>query len=160
GEHVELEDEYLFPMLKSSDVAGCRQNVGNRWMIVPQRSLSASTQEIEMRAPDTWKYLRAHREYLAKRKSSIYRGKPDFAIFGVGSYSFSSWKVAISGLYKSLRFTKVGPFQGKPVVLDDTSNFLPCPSEASATLLMSLLESTEAQTFYRAMIFWDAKRPI
>jgi len=66
------------------------------------------------------------------------------SIFGVGDYSFSPWKIAISGMYKSLRFVKVGPFQAQPVVFDDTTNFIPCPSETAATLLLSLLESDES----------------
>jgi hypothetical protein len=71
---------------------------------------------------------------LAKRGSSIYRDKPDFSIFGVGEYTFSPWKVAIAGMYKSLGFVKVGMRDGKPIVFDDTTNFLPCPSEAAADL--------------------------
>jgi hypothetical protein len=78
----------------------------------------------------------------------------------VGDYTFSRWKIAISGMYKNLRFVKIGPFEEQPVVFDDTTNFIPCPSESAATMLLSLLESDEARTFYKSFIFWDAKRPI
>jgi hypothetical protein len=160
GQTVELELDYLFPMLKSSEVAGGATGTGTRWMIVPQRRIGQSTAPIAERAPRTWQYLQAHRELLAKRGSSIYRDKPDFSIFGVGEYTFSPWKVAIAGMYKSLRFAKVGTRDGKPIVFDDTTNFLPCPSEAAADLVLAMLESTTAQTFYRAFVFWDAKRPV
>ena len=33
---------------------------------------------------------------LDNRKSSIYNKRPRFSIFGIGDYSFSKWKVAIS----------------------------------------------------------------
>ena len=33
--------------------------------------------------------MSANKEYFDKRKSSIYRDKPDFSIFGVGDYSFN-----------------------------------------------------------------------
>jgi hypothetical protein len=160
GETVELEGDYLFPMLKTSEVAGGNTGACARWMVVPQRRIGDSTAEIAERAPKTWAYLQAHRSRLEKRGSSIYRGKPDFSIFGVGDYSFAPWKVAISGMYKTLRFVKVGSCDGKPVVFDDVTNFMPCRSEAAASLLLSMLESEPARMFYRAFVFWDAKRPV
>jgi hypothetical protein len=54
----------------------------------------------------------------------------------------------------------VGPIQGKPAVLDDTSYFLPCQTQEQAEYLVALLNSPTAQAFYRAFVFWDAKRPI
>jgi len=159
-ELLDLEPDYLLPMFKTSEVAAGRVDHCNRRMIVTQRRIGEQTTGIAERAPKTWSYLQRHWALFSKRGSSIYRGKPRFSIFGVGDYSFSPWKIAISGMYKSLRFVKVGPFQAQPVVFDDTTNFIPCPSEAAATLLLSLLESDEARTFYNAFIFWDAKRPI
>ena len=160
GELLDLEPEYLLPMFKTSEVAGGRVDHCHRRMIVTQRCIGEQTAGIAERAPKTWSYLQRHRALLGKRGSSIYRGKPEFSIFGVGDYTFSPWKIAISGMYKSLRFVKVGPRHAQPVVFDDTTNFIPCPSETAATLLLSLLESDEARTFYKAFIFWDAKRPI
>ena len=108
----------------------------------------------------TWQYLQKHSALLEKRGSSIYRGRPPFSIFGVGDYSFSPWKVAISGLYKKLEFVIVGNVNGKPIVLDDTCYFLPCQTEDEARFLVSLLKSAEARDAFAALIFWDAKRPI
>jgi methylase of polypeptide subunit release factors len=159
-ELLDLEPDYLLPMFKTSEVAAGRVDHCHRRMIVTQRCIGEQTADIAERAPKTWSYLQHHCALLSKRGSSIYRGKPKFSIFGVGEYSFSPWKIAISGMYKSLRFVKVGPFQAQPVVFDDTTNFIPCPSETAATLLLSLLESDEARTFFKAFIFWDAKRPI
>jgi methylase of polypeptide subunit release factors len=159
-ELLDLEPDYLLPMFKTSEVAAGRVDHCHRRMIVTQRRIGEQTAGIAERAPKTWSYLQRHCALLSKRGSSIYRGKPVFSIFGVGDYSFSPWKIAISGMYKSLRFVKVGPFQAQPVVFDDTTNFIPCPSENAATLLLSLLESDEARTFFSALIFWDAKRPI
>ncbi|HET6249687.1 MAG TPA: methyltransferase domain-containing protein [Tepidisphaeraceae bacterium] len=160
GEFLDLEPDYLLPMFKTSEVAGGRVGHCHRRMIVTQRCIGEQTAGIAERAPKTWSYLQRHRALLAKRGSSIYRGKPEFSIFGVGDYTFSPWKIAISGMYKNLKFVIVGPCQAKPAVFDDTTNFIPCPSEAAATMLLSLLDSDVARTFYRAFIFWDAKRPI
>jgi hypothetical protein len=160
GELVELEDTYLFPMLKSSQVAkGIAMNQ-NRFMLVTQRAVGESTTRIQKTAAHTWAYLVAHADLLNKRGSSIYRNRPSFSVFGVGDYTFAPWKVAISGFYKKLAFATVGPISGKPVVLDDTAYFLPCQTKEQAEYLASLLSSPTAREFYKAFVFWDTKRPI
>ncbi len=159
GELVDLEDTYLYPMLKSSHVAKGGGN-GNRYMLVTQRTVNEDTTGLQNRAPRTWSYLKAHADLLNRRGSSIYRNRPPFSIFGVGEYSFAPWKIAISGFYKKLAFVTVGPIKGKPVVLDDTSYFLPCQTQVQAEYLGALLNSSIAQEFYEAFVFWDTKRPI
>jgi hypothetical protein len=160
GELVEIEAEFLYPMLKSSDVARGGPIGSHRFMLVTQQAIGQDTRHIERSASRTWRYLTRHRASFEKRGSAIYKGKPPFSIFGVGDYTFAPWKVAISGLYKKLEFRIVGPHDGKPVVLDDTCYFLACSSEAEAQLLYSLLCSEPAKQFYAAFVFWDAKRPI
>jgi hypothetical protein len=159
-ELIDLEDDFLFPMLKSSDLAKGRTGKGRRWMIVPQRSVKDDTDCVRQNAPKTWAYLRSHLEALNKRASSIYRGRPLFSVFGVGEYSFAPWKVAISGFYKQLGFATVGPFAGKSTVLDDTSYFLPFQNKQQAEFVASLLNSDVAKSFFGAFVFWDSKRPI
>ena len=157
-EHVSVEEEVVYPLLKSSDVAHGR--APRKRVLVPQRSMSESPLALQQRAPLAWRYLLAHQEAVARRASSIYRNRPPFSIFGVGAYSFAQWKVAIAGLYKTLRFVKIAPFEGRPVLLDDTCYFLPCETEAECDLLIELLASQPATEFLSALTFWDAKRPI
>ncbi len=159
GEQVEVEHDVLFPLLKSSDVAkGITKS--SRAVIVPQRALGEDTSALRQRAPNAWAYLSKHRGLLAARKSSIYRRQPEFAVFGVGPYSFAPWKVAISGLYKRCAFTLVGPDAEQPVMLDDTCYFLPFAREAEARAAATALRSPLALDFLTSRIFWDAKRPI
>lgn len=160
GERVELEDDFMFPMLKSSDIAKDRVETPTRWMLVPQRAVTDDPQAIRSVSPGTWRYLWNHREALDNRRSSIYRNRPRFSVFGVGPYTFEPWKVAISGFYKRLGFVAVGPFEAKPVVFDDTVCFTACRTESEARLIASLLNSEAAREFFSAFIFWDAKRPI
>lgn len=159
GERVFLEDDFLFPMLKSSDVGNHRLTPRSK-MIVTQKYVGEDTGKIQRTAPLTWSYLTRHADLLNRRGSSIYRKKPPFSIFGVGPYSFMPWKIAISGLYKSLRFVKVGPSLEKPTVFDDTITFLPCNSEDEADFLLEALSSQPATDFLKSMIWWDEKRPI
>jgi len=158
GVRVDLEADAVFPLLKSSDLARNRQP--RKWLLVPQRNMAASPEELQRSAPKAWQYLLSNSGLLAKRGSSIYRNRPPYSIFGVGEYSFSRWKVAISGLYKKLAFVEVPPFQDRPVVLDDTCYFFPCQTEQECKTLHELLQSESAREFWSAFIFWDAKRPI
>jgi methylase of polypeptide subunit release factors len=161
GELVDLEDEYVFPMLKSSDLATSVQvRYGRKYMLVTQSLVGENTDAIQINAPRTWDYLLRHRALLDARGSSIYKKRPSFSVFGVGDYAFAPWKVAISGFYKSLNFKVVEPVLGRPVVLDDTAYFLPCWSREEADFIAQLLASKPAQDFLRSMIFWDEKRPI
>ena len=159
SEKLSLEPTYLFPMLKSSELMK-PEIEPKKFMLVPQSAPEEETTHIQRDAPKTWAYLIAHGDLLDRRSSSIYRKRPRFSVFGVGPYSLSSWKVAVSGFYKSLNFRAVGPIKGKPVVLDDTCYFLPCASSAEAQRIVELLSSNSAKTFFNSYIFWDAKRPI
>lgn len=159
GELISLEPQFVFPMLKSSDIAQGKTTT-NRWMLVTQRSIGEDTSEIARSAPETWNYLSRHAELLDRRGSSIYRGRPRFSVFGVGNYTFAPWKVAISGFYKRLTFQWIGPANDKPVVLDDTCSFLPCDSEEQARVVSEMLNSEPAQQFLSSIVFWDSKRPI
>lgn len=159
GERVDIEDAFLYPLLKSSDVSK-GSTEPRRYVLVPQRTTGEDTSPIQKKAPRTWKYLNAHADLLNGRASSIYRNRPPFSIFGIGPYSFSPWKVAISGLYKSLTFTIVGPVEERPVMLDDTCYFVPCQTEAEARLLKKLLDEERATKLFTSYIFWDDKRPI
>lgn len=160
GELIKLEHDYIYPMLKSSDIGNGDVRLGRKYMLVTQRFVGEDTKGIKRTAPATWRYLENHDDALSKRASSIYYNRPRFSIFGVGGYSFSPWKVAISGFYKRLSFKVVGLLEGKPVVLDDTIYFLPCWFETEANFIAHLLNSQPALDFLDSMIFWSDKRPI
>jgi hypothetical protein len=158
GESVDVETHLLYPLLKGSDVANARLERG-RMLLVPQRAVGEDTRVLRQTAPKAWAYLQSHADLFARRKSSIYRNRPPFSIFGVGPYSFTRWKVAVSGLYKRHKFVVVPPIGDRPVVFDDTVYFTPCDTEAEAALVSRLLNSDLARDFFRALIFWDEKRP-
>lgn len=160
GERIALEEACLYPLLKSSDLANGNTDAPRRWMLVPQLTAQADTEPLRELAPRTWSYLLAHAALLDGRRSSIYRKRPRFAVFGVGEYSFSPYKVAISAFYKRFQFHVLGKHQSKPMVVDDTVNFLSCSSREEAQRLASLLNSRIARDFYSAFVQWDAKRPI
>jgi hypothetical protein len=165
GAVVDVEPEYVYPLLKGADLARpagtapSREHV-RRAVIVPQTRIGQDTRPLERAAPRLWAYLSGHAAALARRKSSIYRGRPPFAIFGVGPYSFAPYKAAVSGLHKTPRFRAIGPVGGRPVMLDDTAYFLACGTPEQAALATAILEDEAAQGFLRSLTFRDAKRPI
>jgi hypothetical protein len=159
GKAVDIEDEYVFPLLKSSDIGNGRVVI-RKSVLVTQRNTGDSTLDIKHKAPKTWAYLMEHSDALDGRKSSIYAKRPRFCVFGIGAYSFAPWKVCVSGLYKQITFVPVPPYRGRPVMVDDTCYSIPCKTREEAELLFDLLSSDVATSFLGSLIFLDSKRPI
>jgi hypothetical protein len=160
GEIASVEGEHIFPLLKSSDLNN-RDNPSARFRtLITQKELGEDTTLLREKSPKLWGYLSAHKEAFEARKSSIYTGRPPFSIFGIGAYSFSNYKVAVSGMYKTVRFRVVGPQDGKPVMLDDTCYFVPCESAEQAAVISALLNTETCLSFFNSLIFLDSKRPV
>ena len=160
GEVLDLEPEYVLPLLKATDIFRGRQRELTKWVIVPQQTFGAETDSLADRAPRLWAYLTAHGDALDGRRSSIYRNRPRFSVFGHGDYTYAPYKVAISGLHKSPVFRLVAPLDGRPVVLDDTCYFLPFTDPADAERATEVLNSPRCRDLIESMVFWDSKRPI
>lgn len=160
GQTVTVEDDYLFPLLKSTDVFRGKHRTLARYVIVPQRSYGDDTSGLQQAAPKLWKYLQRNAARLDGRKSSIYRNRPRFSVFGHGNYTYAPYKVAVSGLHKQPAFRLIGPLARKPVVLDDTCYFLPFDDASEACVVAAVLAGAPCQELLNAIVFWDAKRPL
>ena len=160
AEIVSVEAEYVYPLLKGSDLYHGADSNTKKAVIVTQKRLGDDTYALQHRAPQLWSYLMSHKERFEQRKSSIYVNQPPFAIFGIGDYSFAPYKVGISGFHKQPRFRVICPSEGKPVMVDDTCYFIPCYSAHNAVFLASLLNDPLCLHMICAMAFLDAKRPI
>lgn len=157
---LDLESDYVFPLLKSTDVFCGRHHELSKWVILPQLEFGADTKHLRQTAPRLWKYLESNATILDGRKSSIYRNRPRFSVFGHGSYTFAPYKVAISGLHKEPIFRLVTPICGKPVILDDTCYMLPFTDPTEAAVVTSILNSPPCLALIDSLVFRDAKRPI
>lgn len=160
GELLDVEPEWVYPLLKGADLVRGPAPRPNRSVIVTQRRVGQDTRGLEQAAPRLWTYLEGHAAVFARRKSSIYRGQASYAMFGIGPYSFAPYKVAVSGLGKRPRFQAVGSVGGRPVMLDDTCYFLPCRSPEQAAITSALLNDPTTLALIDALIFREAKRPI
>lgn len=85
---VELEEDLLYPLLKSSNVKIPIVKETGQKILVTQHKLKEDTSYIKEKYPLTWAYLEKNKEYFDKRKSSIYQKAPDYSIFGIGEYTF------------------------------------------------------------------------
>jgi hypothetical protein len=160
GEDINLEKNLIYGLLKSSDLKNNQTNTFRKQTIITQKKIGQETSYIKDKFPLTFQYLISHREHFEKRKSSIYKGKPDFSIFGIGEYSFAPYKIGISGLYKSTHFTLIKPDISKPVMLDDTCYFIGFNELIFAQIAHFLVNSVLVQRFLKSIIFSDSKRSI
>jgi len=160
NQDVNIETDLVYGILKSSDLKNSKTNEYRKLTIVTQKKIGQETGYIKQKFPKTYQYLERNKEFFDKRKSSVYRGKPEFSIFGVGDYSFMPYKVAISGMYKTTHFTLVFPSNGKPIMLDDTCYFIGFERFNSAKIAHYLLNHTHTQKFLKSIIFPDSKRAI
>ena len=158
-EFLDIEEDLVFPFLKSSDLVK-EQFSYNKRILITQKFVNEPTDYIQMLYPKTWKYLTEHAQDFEKRKSIIYKNKSQYSIFSVGEYSFKPYKVAISGLYKSLDFKLISPYENKTVLLDDTCNFISFDTKEAAEFILSLLKSDIAEQYLNARISWESKRPV
>jgi len=160
GEEINLENNLTYGLLKSSDLKEDKTNSFRKLTIITQKKIGQETKYIKDKYPLTYNYLTSHKRYFDKRKSSIYKDKPSFSIFGIGDYSFAPYKVAISGLYKSTHFTLVSPSNSKPIMLDDTCYFIGFENLKMAEIAHYLVNSELVQKFLKSIIFSDSKRSI
>jgi len=159
NEKVDIEKNFIYPILKSSDIN--KSNTSPRkYVIITQKYVGDNTDKIKKEAPKTWNYLIKYSKILDNRKSIIYKKQSKFSIFGIGDYSFSPWKIAISGLYKNINFTVIKTINNKPIMLDDTCYFIPCKNEKEAQYICNALNSKISKEYLSSMIFFDSKRPI
>lgn len=158
-ELVDIEKNIVYPLIKSSMFKKPIINSFKKYVIVTQRKAKEPTDHLQLDVPKTWAYLQQHLEDFQKRKSSIYANAPEFSMFGVGDYSYSPYKVGVSGFYKQPLFSVLYSDDGIPVMTDDTSYFICFDHYDTAYVAMLLLNSAPVQAFLKSIAFLDAKRP-
>jgi len=158
-ENVEVEEKIIFPLVKGSSIKNPIVNNFSKYVIVTQKFLGENTEHLKFDAPLTWFYLQKNSALFAKRKSRIYNNAAEFAMFGIGDYSYLPYKVCIGGLNRKPTFSLVFSPDKKPVMLDDTSYFIGFEDYETAYTAMIYLNSAKVQDLLLNLSFADAKRP-
>lgn len=159
-ETVDVEPVCIYPLIKSSDIGNGFSGEVRKYIVLPHRSLAEPNSAMKQRTPLTYAYFEKYGQLLDGRKSSIYKGKPRFCVFGLGDYSFKPYKVVVSSFYKNIIFSLVSPINGQSVMLDDTCYMLGFDNWAFAKITHHLLNSPVVMQFISALCFTDAKRVI
>ncbi len=160
GETVKIEEDLIFPLLKSSDIGKYQEDNIRKYILVPQRKVGDDTSLLKQTHPLAYSYLTKHGEAFNSRKSSIYKNKDKFSIFGIGDYSFKPYKIIVSSLYKTIKFILVSPCEGKPIMVDDTCYQLDFDNLEEATCIYEALGSDEIRSLLQSIVFKDAKRVV
>lgn len=157
-ETLEIEDDLIFPLVKSSQLKHSILENSENYVIITQRKIGQETSFIKIKSPKLYKYLESKKTLTNNRKSSIYKGKPAFSIFGIGDYTFKRYKIAISGLYKKAHFALLIPKDDKPLIADDTCYTIGFDNLKFAVIIAYLLNSDKCIKFLESITFRDAKR--
>lgn len=160
GEEVDVEDGIIYPFLKSSDLKEENVKTCRKYIVLTQHRTSDNTDNIRLSFPKAYRYLQEHSRFFEERKSSIYKNRPKFCLFGVGDYTFKKYRIAISGLYKQTRFSLISDIDNKQALLDDTTYLTGFDNKDYALLTLKLLNSSIVQSFINSIVFEEAKRPI
>lgn len=148
GERVNVEPEVLYQFYKSSDIF---KGQPSRFVIpVYQRDLQDTLAQVASRWPKLWSYLEAHTADFRGRKSSIYRKRPLFSLFGIGAYTYQRYKIAIGSLYGEPVFQLLEPLP-RGAVLDDTCYSLNTDDRVEAIYLLAILRSACTRDFLLAI---------
>jgi hypothetical protein len=158
-EKVDLEKNFLYPFLKSSDLQVKIAQKSRFELIITQHKLGQDTKLLNEKAPKLWDYLNQNLDKFTARKSKIYNNKPLFSIFGIGNYTFKPFKIGVSGFYKKLNFCLIKPQDEKPVILDDTSYFLFFDTLMEAFFTWTFLNFPDVREFISSIVFINEKRP-
>ena len=159
NEIIELEDDLIFPFLKSSDIKMPIIQNSRFYILLTQQRLGENSWDKLQLYPKCWNYLQSNVHYFAKRKSKIYTNQDKFSIFGIGDYSFKPYKIVVSGFYKKLSFSLTLQIENKSVMVDDTCYTLSFDSIAEALLVWILLNSNISKEFFSSIAFLESKRP-
>lgn len=160
GETVDIEEDCIYPYVKSSDIQTGITSDHGRFVVVTQRRAGDNPAVLKYSSPRTFDYLLQHRQYFEKRKSSVYNKRPEFSMFGIGEYTFKPFKIVISSLYKKPKFVLLSPINGKCVIPDDTCYLVGFDTYEEADYIYDLLCKSQVNDFINSVSFNDAKRII
>jgi len=155
-----IEPDLLYPLLKgSSDFSACRiTRAHNLFTLVPNMSISrvsyeTATNNLNHRLPKTQEYFNAYYDRLNSRSTFRLRmkGAPFFAIYNVGEYTFSPWKViwAEQGTFRAAVIgSEEVPLMGlRPFVPDHKIFFADFNEPKPAYYLCGLLNATSVKEY-------------
>jgi len=156
---IKSEKDLLFPLIRGRDV--------KKWVATPSKYIlfphqpetapkAINLSEMKRRYPQAYSYLLKFREELEERveyrKFLAPGGEPFYALYAVGPYTFSPYKVVFreiaSGMIACAISDVSDPLLGTKMLIPDHKLVLiPCQSEAESHYLAALMNSTPFNHF-------------
>jgi hypothetical protein len=138
-----IENDFLFPLLRGSDVLGKWHTHTELGIIVPQNPQKPieGFPESEMKRdyPKTYAYLNAFKNILSSRKPA---SDPFYTLYDVGPYTFAAWKVVWLRPAKRLAAAVVGVQSKKPIIPQETITLVAFENESEAHYVCALVNSS------------------
>jgi len=153
-----VEAELVYPLVRGRDVGRWRVRRGSGYIIVPhdpETGKPLPERVMKVKYPRAYEYFLRYRRELEAR--SLYRlwgrGDPFYSVYGIGSYTFSPYKVAwkeIAGAVRGkadLSSAVIAPVEDsylglKVAVPDHKLMFVPVEGEDEAYYLSAVLNSS------------------
>jgi SAM-dependent methyltransferase len=155
-----VESDSVFRLLRGENVS--RWHASPSLSIVlaqdPNRpSVAIPEATLKRQRPHTLQYFQHFEDALRKRSGYIKylepNGAPFYAIYNVGGYTFSPWKVIWREVSNEMDAAVVGRAEdGIPVIPDHTLVFIPCNDQMEAHMLCALLNSSPARFIVQAYV--------
>jgi len=149
-----IETDLIYPLLRWRDVGRWRATPRQHILLVQDPASRQPIPELLLHGeyPATHAYLKGLEAELRARGSSMIRSMMDrgafYAMFGIGDYTMSPWKVVWRRMAKEFTAAVVGMAavagQAKPVLPQETLTFIPCTDPQEAHYLCALLNSPQA----------------
>ncbi len=149
-----IEPDLVYPYLKSRHVVRYG-HFGHDLRLVPMREAHEDNEaRLRERYPETYRYLREHRDALEARSSSWLDNGPFYNVFGLGEYTWADYRVVWCRLGYKPHFAVVStaddPDLGEKQVLPgDHYMFVTTDDEREAHFLCALLNSAPYQRSLR-----------
>ncbi len=155
-----VESKSVFSLLRGQDVS--------RWSATPSLSIilaqdpknpavAMSEAMLKRDRPKTLEYFQSFENQLRERsgykKYLRPNGEPFYAIYNVGPYTFSGWKVVWREVSNEMDAAVVGPINDdKPIVPDHTIIMIPTDTEMEAQYLCAVLNCSPARYIVQAYV--------
>lgn len=153
-----IEPDLLYPFLRGRDVKRWKAEPSAYIIMAqdPKKRRGIDEDEMKMRYPKTYMYLKRFEEVLKKRKSRgisdmIKRGAPFYTMFAVGDYTFAPYKVVWREQASSLTVSVILMREHKPIIPDHKLMLVGCHRKEEAYYFSGLLNSSLSR--YAAMSY-------
>lgn len=142
-----LEPDLLYPLLRGRDVARWRAEPSAYILVVqdPVRRRGIAEDELKMRLPKTYRYLKQFEDILRTR--SGYRRyfretDPFYSMFNVGEYTFAPYKVVWARIGSSMTAAVVGTSDGKSIIPQETITLVAFDTPTETHYVCAMVNST------------------